>query len=229
MNKLQKYELLHGTLYTYGGALKEKEIPIPEEIDCVEDICIYAKEQQLSLYYWPQEDILGYMEECYVTRIAERYNLTLNPEPFFEYVNGEKIVPFPEKLTPPPVEESIAVHTIRLDKDNELFCIGSKSAIEKLQSRKKRDFISLVIFLTKHNIYCGIQCTNSKNLIQIPEVSMDTLYGNGLIVDEQLFVEAMILSDLEKSYKGLDILQMTKEELDELVKNTWWNTKFKIK
>ena len=229
MSKAQTLRLFHGNLYVYGTKFQEQNQEIPKELDSVEDICIYCKENDYSLYYWPNENILGYMEECYVRRIAKRYNLIMKAEQFFSFVNKKAEALFPEILLPPPSNEPIAVQPIRLDEFNVLGCVGTKTAIDVLQKDKSSDIIALINFLSRNNIYCCILCENEDNLITLPDSAIDILYGSGLIIDDALFVEAMILSDLEKSYQGLDIIEMTKEELDDLVQNSWWSDKFKIK
>ena len=89
--------------------------------------------------------------------------------------------------------------------------------------------VELINFLIENNIYCHVSCEyegQESSVISVEEI--EKLESNGLLVDNELAIEAIILSNPDKSYDNLDAIEKTKEEVDNILKNSWWLYKFEI-
>lgn len=124
----------------------------------------------------------------------------------------------------------ISLHLLKPCDYGLLICIGTEESIGKLKEFNHEYNINNVInFLIENNIYCHVSCEyegQESSLISVEEI--EKLESNGLLVDNKLAIEAMILSNPDKSYDNLDAIEKTKEEVDNILKNSWWLYKFEI-
>ena len=121
------------------------------------------------------------------------------------------------------------MHLFRPTSEKMIICIGSERSIEKLRKFEHHKKVENVVdFLINNGIYCAVSCDSGKDEDVIPMEYLTRLADNDLLVSAELAVEAFILSDKEKTYSGLDFLEMTKEEVDEIFTKSWWLSIFEI-
>ena len=99
----------------------------------------------------------------------------------------------------------ISLHLLKPCDYGLLICIGTEESIGRLKEFNHEYNINNVInFLIENNIYCYVSCEYEGQ------------------------ESSMILSNPDKSYDNLDAIEKTKEEVDNILKNSWWLYKFEI-
>ena len=116
------------------------------------------------------------------------------------------------------------IYAIKITAEKMILCIGSKENISKLKKfNHKYNVSNVVTFLIENNIYCNVDYIDDCILTN---EDLQRLNDNGLLVDCDLAIEAMILKNPKKTYDNLEFLKTNKEEIDYIFENSWWLDKF---
>ena len=123
----------------------------------------------------------------------------------------------------------IDLHAFKVSKEGVIYCISDKERIDNLKLFNHECNVDNIINYIIHNgIYCGLCCEDGNEESVLSEDNMWKLSDSGLLVNNDLIFEALVLCNIEKSYESLEYLERTKEEIDEIVNNSWWVDKFDV-